>query len=107
MVANAQEFWQGKGAVEEQRGPEEILVSGFAPVYRTRALGHGAKAGSSCLALGYLERARAPHRGAHCQDGRVASSSMAAQVTNTSIWHINADEPSILGYNTESSHPVR
>ena len=34
-------------------------------------------------------------------DHALASSSMAEQVTITSIWHINADEPSVLDYNTE------
>jgi len=48
-----------------------------------------------------------PTRGAHCQDGKVASSSTAAQVTDASIWHINADEPSVLDYNAELSHPGR
>ena len=34
-------------------------------------------------------------------DHALASSSMAGQVTDASIWHINADEPSVLDYNTE------
>jgi hypothetical protein len=52
MVANAQEFWQVNEAVEEQRGREEMPVSGSEQVYRTRDLGHGVQAGSSCLASG-------------------------------------------------------
>jgi predicted extracellular nuclease len=34
-------------------------------------------------------------------DHALANSSMAGQVTDASIWHINADEPSVLDYNTE------
>jgi predicted extracellular nuclease len=34
-------------------------------------------------------------------DYALASSSIAGQVTDTSIWHINADEPSVLDHNTE------
>jgi predicted extracellular nuclease len=34
-------------------------------------------------------------------DHALASSSVAEQVTDASIWHINADEPSVLDYNTE------
>jgi predicted extracellular nuclease len=35
----------------------------------------------------------------------LASSSMAGLVASTSIWHINADEPSVLDYNTEYKSP--
>ena len=38
---------------------------------------------------------------AGCLDHALASSSMAGQVTDATIWHINADEPSVLDYNTE------
>lgn len=34
-------------------------------------------------------------------DHALASSSMAAQVTGTQHWHINADEPFVIDYNTE------
>jgi predicted extracellular nuclease len=34
-------------------------------------------------------------------DHALASGPMAGQVAGTSIWHINADEPSVLDYNTE------
>ncbi len=34
-------------------------------------------------------------------DHALASSSMAAQVTGTGHWHINADEPFVIDYNTE------
>jgi len=34
-------------------------------------------------------------------DDALASSSLAGQVINARIWHINADEPSVLDYNTE------
>lgn len=34
-------------------------------------------------------------------DHALASSSMASQVTGTSHWHINADEPFVIDYNTE------
>jgi len=34
-------------------------------------------------------------------DHPLASRSMAGQVTGASIWDINADEPSVLDYNTE------
>lgn len=34
-------------------------------------------------------------------DHAVASSSLAAQVTGQTKWHINADEPAVLDYNTE------
>ena len=34
-------------------------------------------------------------------DHALASASMAAQVTGVTEWHINADEPSVLDYNTE------
>jgi hypothetical protein len=38
-------------------------------------------------------------------DDALASSSLAGQVINASIWHINADEPSVLDYNTEYKSP--
>lgn len=34
-------------------------------------------------------------------DHALASNSMAAQVTGTTHWHINADEPMVIDYNTE------
>ena len=34
-------------------------------------------------------------------DYALATSSLAAQVSGVEIWHINADEPSVLDYNTE------
>jgi predicted extracellular nuclease len=34
-------------------------------------------------------------------DHALANSSVAGQVTDASIWQINADEPSVLDYNTE------
>lgn len=34
-------------------------------------------------------------------DHGYASSSMRAQVTGVNVWHINADEPTVLDYNTE------
>ena len=34
-------------------------------------------------------------------DHALANGSMAGQVASTTIWHINADEPSVLDYNTE------
>lgn len=34
-------------------------------------------------------------------DHALASSSMAGRVTDASIWHVNADEPSVLDYDTE------
>lgn len=34
-------------------------------------------------------------------DHALASNSMAAQITGTSHWHINADEPFVIDYNTE------
>jgi uncharacterized protein len=34
-------------------------------------------------------------------DHGYASSSMKAQVTGVNVWHINADEPSVIDYNTE------
>jgi predicted extracellular nuclease len=42
--------------------------------------------------LGYLDHA-------------IASPSLAAQVTGAGEWHINADEPSVLDYNTEFKSP--
>jgi len=38
-------------------------------------------------------------------DHALASSSMAGQVADASIWHNNADEPSVLDYNTEYKSP--
>jgi predicted extracellular nuclease len=38
-------------------------------------------------------------------DHALTSSSVAGQVTGTSIWHIDADEPSVLDYNTEYKTP--
>jgi len=35
----------------------------------------------------------------------LAVNSTVAQVTVASIWHINADEPSVLDYNTEYKSP--
>jgi hypothetical protein len=35
-------------------------------------------------------------------DHALASSHMSAQVLGVTIWHINADEPSVIDYNTES-----
>jgi predicted extracellular nuclease len=35
-------------------------------------------------------------------DHALASSSMAARITGAAHWHINADEPAVLDYNTES-----
>ena len=34
-------------------------------------------------------------------DHALATPSLAAQITNTGVWHINADEPRILDYNVE------
>ncbi len=34
-------------------------------------------------------------------DHALATSSLSRQVTGVTIWHINADEPSVLDYNTE------
>lgn len=34
-------------------------------------------------------------------DHALASASLAAQVTNVAHWHINADEPSVIDYNTD------
>lgn len=34
-------------------------------------------------------------------DHALASASMSSQVTGTTTWHINADEPTVLDYNTE------
>jgi predicted extracellular nuclease len=34
-------------------------------------------------------------------DHALASTSLAPQVTNVTIWHINADEPNALDYNME------
>lgn len=34
-------------------------------------------------------------------DHALASSTLASQITGTSHWHINADEPSVIDYNTE------
>jgi hypothetical protein len=38
---------------------------------------------------------------AGCLDYALATASLARQVTGVTIWHINADEPSVLDYNTE------
>ncbi len=38
-------------------------------------------------------------------DHALASSSLASQVTGTTTWHINADEPSVLGYETAFKSP--
>lgn len=35
-------------------------------------------------------------------DHAFASTSLGAQITGSSVWHINADEPALLDYNTES-----
>ncbi|ART63954.1 ExeM/NucH family extracellular endonuclease [Kushneria marisflavi] len=38
-------------------------------------------------------------------DHALASASMSDQVTGTTTWHINADEPTVLDYNTEYKSP--
>lgn len=38
-------------------------------------------------------------------DHALASTSLASQVTGTTIWHINADEPPVLDYNTNFRSP--
>ncbi len=39
-------------------------------------------------------------------DHALASATMSAQVVGTADWHINADEPSIIDYNTEFKQPA-
>jgi Ca2+-binding RTX toxin-like protein len=39
-------------------------------------------------------------------DHALATASLASQVTGTVHWHINADEPSVIDYNTEFKAPV-
>jgi len=38
-------------------------------------------------------------------DHALASTSLRSQITGVTEWHINADEPSVLDYNTESKTP--
>jgi len=38
---------------------------------------------------------------AGCLDHALASATLAAQVTGAGVWHINADEPPVLGYSSE------
>ncbi|MGB2131712.1 MAG: ExeM/NucH family extracellular endonuclease, partial [Marinobacterium sp.] len=40
-------------------------------------------------------------------DHALASSTLADQVTQAAVWHINADEPSALDYNTDYVSPVQ
>jgi len=40
-------------------------------------------------------------------DYAMANSSMAAQVTGTTVWHLNADEADVLDYNTDFKGPVQ
>ena len=39
-------------------------------------------------------------------DHALATPSLVAQITNTGVWHINADEPIILDYNLEFKSPL-
>ena len=39
-------------------------------------------------------------------DHALATASLSGQVTRAALWHINADEPSIIDYNTEFKQPV-
>ena len=39
-------------------------------------------------------------------DHALATASLAAQVTDAAEWHINADEPSVIDYNTEFKKPL-
>lgn len=39
-------------------------------------------------------------------DHALASAALAAKVTGTTIWHINADEPSVIDYNLEFKQPA-
>jgi endonuclease/exonuclease/phosphatase family metal-dependent hydrolase len=39
-------------------------------------------------------------------DHALASASMSAQITGAAHWHVNADEPSIIDYNTEFKQPA-
>jgi Ca2+-binding RTX toxin-like protein len=39
-------------------------------------------------------------------DHALASASLSAQIVGTAHWHINADEPSIIDYNTEFKQPA-
>jgi predicted extracellular nuclease len=39
-------------------------------------------------------------------DHALATASLAGQITGTGHWHINADEPSVIDYNTEFKQPV-
>jgi len=47
-------------------------------------------------------QSEAPVRAAGALDHAYASASLKAQVTGVAVWHINADEPTVLDYNTES-----
>lgn len=40
-------------------------------------------------------------------DHALASSTLAEQVTKAAVWHINADEPAALDYNTDYVSPVQ
>ncbi len=42
---------------------------------------------------------------AGCLDHVLASASLVAKVTGATVWHINADEPPVLGYSTQYKAP--
>ncbi|MBF4991205.1 ExeM/NucH family extracellular endonuclease [Methylophilus sp. QUAN] len=104
-LAQANRLLQFINTVQTQSGDSDVVVIGDLNAY-------GKEDPILTLAAGGLQDQIARFNGdtdysyvfdgeAGYLDHALASSSMAAQVTGTSHWHINADEPFVIDYNTE------
>jgi uncharacterized protein len=104
-IAQANRLLQFINTVQMQSGDSDVVVIGDLNAY-------GKEDPILTLAAGGLQDQIARFNGdtdysyvfdgeAGYLDHALASSSMAAQVTGTSHWHINADEPFVIDYNTE------
>jgi uncharacterized protein len=104
-VAQANRLLQFINTVQSQSGDSDVVVIGDLNAY-------GKEDPILMLAAGGLQDQIARFNGdsdysyvfdgeAGYLDHALASSSMAAQVTGTLHWHINADEPFVIDYNTE------
>jgi uncharacterized protein len=104
-VAQANRLLQFINTVQTQSGDTDVVVIGDLNAY-------GKEDPILTLAAGGLQDQIARFNGesdySYVFDGEsgyidhaLASSSMAAQVTGTEHWHINADEPFVIDYNTE------
>ncbi len=104
-LAQANRLLQFINTVQSQSGDSDVVVIGDLNAY-------GKEDPILTLAAGGLQDQIARFNGdtdysyvfdgeAGYLDHALASSSMAAQVTGTLHWHINADEPFVIDYNTE------